>query len=74
MTLGRPTIEHGDGGMGPGGRVDDGFAAFGIHLARAGAWQTSEVLWELSANERVDRIFRQGLARSVEMASRGILL
>jgi len=32
------------------------------------------VLWELSANERVDRIFRQGLARSVEMASRGILL
>jgi hypothetical protein len=57
-----------------GGRVDDGFAAFGIHLARAGAWQTSEVLWELSANERLDRIFRQGLARSVEMASRGILL
>jgi hypothetical protein len=56
------------------GRVDDGFAAFGIHLARAGAWQTSEVLWELSANERLDRIFRQGLARSVEMASRGLLL
>jgi len=44
MTLGRPTLEHGDGGVGPGGRVDDGFAAFGIHLARAGAWQTSEVL------------------------------
>ena len=26
-----------------GGRVDDGFATFGIHLARAHAWQTSEL-------------------------------
>jgi hypothetical protein len=57
-----------------GGRVDDGFAAFGIHLARAAAWQTSEMLWELSANQRLDRLFREGLSRSVELASRGILL
>jgi hypothetical protein len=57
-----------------GGRVDDGLASFGIHLARAAAWQTSEVLWELSANERLDRLFRAGLSRSVELTSRGILL
>ncbi len=57
-----------------GGRVDDGFATFGIHVARAAAWQTSEVLWELSANARLDRLFRDGLSRSVELASRGILL
>jgi hypothetical protein len=57
-----------------GGRIDDGFATFGIHLARAAAWQTAEMLWELSANERLDRLFRTGLARSVELTSRGILL
>jgi hypothetical protein len=57
-----------------GGRVDDGFATFGIHVARAAAWRTSEVLWELSANERLDRLFREGLSRSVELTSRGILL
>ncbi len=57
-----------------GGRVDDGFASFGIHVARAAAWQTSEVLWELSGNERLDRLFRDGLSRSVELTSRGILL
>ena len=56
------------------GRLDDGFAAFGIHVARAAAWQTSEVLWELSGNERLDRLFREGLSRSVELASRGILI
>jgi hypothetical protein len=57
-----------------GGKVDDGFATFGIHVARAAAWQTSEVLWELSGNERLDRMFREGLSRSVELTSRGILL
>ncbi len=57
-----------------GGRIDDGFASFGIHIARAAAWQTSEMLWELSANQRLDRLFRDGLSRSVELASRGILL
>jgi hypothetical protein len=57
-----------------GGKLDDGFAAFGIHLARAAAWQTSEVLWELSGNPRLDQLFRDGLSRSVELTSRGILL
>jgi hypothetical protein len=57
-----------------GGSLDDGFASFGIHLSRAAAWQTSEVMWELSTNERLDRLFREGLSRSVEMTSRGILL
>ena len=54
--------------------MDDGFATFGIHVARAAAWQTSEVLWELSGNPRLDRKFREGLSRSVELTSRGILL
>ena len=57
-----------------GGKLDDGFATFGIHLARAGAWQTAEVLWGLSDNERLDRLFSEGLRRSVALASRGILL
>ena len=57
-----------------GGKLDDGFATFGIHLARAGAWQTAEVLWDLSDNERLDRMFSEGLRRSVALASRGILL
>jgi hypothetical protein len=57
-----------------GGRIDDGFASFGIHLARAAAWETSEMLWELSANERLNRLFRDGLSRTVELTSRGILL
>jgi Family of unknown function (DUF5995) len=57
-----------------GGKLDDGFASFGIHLARAAAWQTSEILWGLADNERLDRLFRDGLSRSVETASRGILL
>jgi hypothetical protein len=56
------------------GRIDDGFATFGIHLARAAAWQTAEVLWGLAGHERLDRIFRAGLSRSVELTSRGILL
>ncbi len=46
-----------------GGKVDDGFATFGIHVARAAAWQTSEMLWELSGNERLDRLFRDGLSQ-----------
>jgi hypothetical protein len=57
-----------------GGRVDDGFAAFGIHVTRAAAWDTSEMLWSLSDNPRLDELFRAGLSRSVELASRGILL
>ena len=36
--------------------------------------ETSEVLWGLSGNQRLDRMFRAGLRRSVELTSRGILL
>jgi hypothetical protein len=57
-----------------GGRVDDGFATFGIHLARAAAWQTSELLWGLADKHDLDRIFRSSLTRTVELTSRGILL
>ncbi len=56
------------------GRIDDGFATFGIHLARAAAWQTSELLWGLADKEFLDRTFRAGLARTVGLTSRGILL
>ena len=57
-----------------GGKLDDGIAIFGIHVARAAAWQTSEILWVLEDNPRMDQLFRSGLSRSVELTSRGILL
>jgi hypothetical protein len=57
-----------------GGRVDDGFATFGIHVARAAAWQTSELMWELADKDSLDRMFRDSLSRTVELTSRGILL
>jgi hypothetical protein len=57
-----------------GGRLDDGFATFCLHTARAGAWETSELLWGLSDNPGLDRMFRSGLSRSVGLTSRGILL
>ena len=41
---------------------------------RAAAWQTSEILWVLEDNPRMDQLFRSGLSRSVELTSRGILL
>jgi hypothetical protein len=57
-----------------GGRVDDGFAMFGIHLARAAAWQCSQMLWMLTDNPRMNIYYRESLGRGVEMTSRGILL
>jgi len=57
-----------------GGRLDDGFAMYGIHVARAAAWECSEMLWRLTDHPRMERIYREGLARSVAFASRGILL
>jgi hypothetical protein len=57
-----------------GGRFDDSIAMFAIHVARAAAWQTSEMLWGLADNPRLDHLFREGLARTVELTSRGILL
>lgn len=56
------------------GKLDDGVAMFAIHLARAAAWETSEMLWNLADNPRMDQLFRGGLARTVELTSRGILL
>ena len=57
-----------------GGRVDDGFAMFGIHVARAGAWQVAQMLWDLADNPRLDAMFRGNLGRGVGLASRGILI
>ena len=57
-----------------GGRVDDAFAMFGIHLARAAAWQVSQLQWGLADNPRLDELFRENLARGVAFTSRGILL
>jgi hypothetical protein len=57
-----------------GGRFDDGMAMFAIHVARAAAWQTAEMLWSLADHPRLDHLFREGLARTVELTSRGILL
>lgn len=57
-----------------GGRLDDGLAMFGIHLARAGAWQVAQVLWDLADNPRLDTLFRSNLGRGVGLTSRGILI
>ena len=57
-----------------GGRLDDGLAMFGIHTARAAAWQVSQIEWDLADNPRLDVLFRENLARAVAIASRGILL
>lgn len=56
------------------GRVDDALEMFGLHLARMGAWDSAEMLWNLADNPRLDKIFRAGLGRTVELANRGILL
>lgn len=57
-----------------GGKLDDGLAMFAIQTSRAAAWDTSEVLWSLADNPHLDRLFRDGLAHTVALASRGILL
>src|SRR5262245_37303088 len=57
-----------------GGKLDDGFAMFGIASARAAAWEVSQLLWDLLDHEHLDRLFRANLARTVAMTSRGILL
>lgn len=56
------------------GRLDDLFATFAIHLARAAAWQAGQALWALSDNPRMDRVFRNRLADGVGLASRGLLI
>jgi len=57
-----------------GGKVDDGLAMFGIHLARACAWQTSQMLWGVADNPRLNDLLTNSLSRTVELTSRGILL
>lgn len=57
-----------------GGRVDDALAMFGIHLARAAAWQVAQLQWDLVDHPRLDAMFRESLARGVAFTSRGILL
>lgn len=57
-----------------GGKVDDGLAMFALHTGRAAAWETAEVLWGLEDNPRMHELFVGGLARSVALTSRGILL
>ncbi|HEX5088728.1 MAG TPA: DUF5995 family protein [Nocardioides sp.] len=57
-----------------GGRLDDGFAMFSIASARAAAWEVAQLLWDLIGHEHLDRLVRANLARTVAMASRGILL
>ena len=57
-----------------GGKLDDGFAIFGIEANRAIAWQNAQLLWRLGDNPRLYALFVDGLTRSVELANRGILL
>ena len=56
------------------GHVDDRFEMFALVEARSAAWDTSQLLWGLSEHDRMDDLFRRGLARTIELAGRGILL
>ncbi len=55
------------------GEVDDRLTMFTIHVARAGAWQVAQLEWDLAKRPRLDRIFRESLARGVALTSKGIL-
>lgn len=57
-----------------GGRVDDRCAMFALHVARAAAWDVSQMVWQLSDNPTMDKIFRSTLSRGVALTSRGLLL
>lgn len=57
-----------------GGRIDDAFAMFGIHLARAGAWEVAETMWALADNPRLLGLVTGALRRTVRLTSEGILL
>lgn len=57
-----------------GGKVDDAFSMWGIHVARAGAWTVSQTLWSLADNPVMLDLFNKGHRRGVEFTSRGILL
>jgi hypothetical protein len=57
-----------------GGPIDDAFAMFGIHLARAGAWELAETMWGLQDNPRLLKLLNAGVRRSVQLTSEGILL
>lgn len=57
-----------------GGRVDDAFAMFGIHLARSAAWEVAETMWALADNPRLLRLVTGTLQRTVRLTSEGILL
>lgn len=56
------------------GNLDDAFATFGIHLARAAAWQAGQALWDLGDHPRMDRMFRNRLAEGVGLTSRALLI
>jgi hypothetical protein len=57
-----------------GGRVDDAFAMFAIHLARAAAWEVAETMWALADNPRLLRMVTGALQLTVRLTSEGILL
>jgi hypothetical protein len=56
------------------GAVDDAIAMWSLRTAREIAWEHAQTLWELRRHERLRSMYEHTLARSVEMASRGILI
>ena len=56
------------------GRLDDALALWSIATARAIAWEQAQAHWRLRDDALLEHIFRRALARSVGLASRGILL
>lgn len=56
------------------GRVGDTVEDLGLDSAREAAWDSSEVLWHLRDHTVLEQRYLDGLATSVSLASRGLLI
>lgn len=55
-------------------KVDHGLSMLGLHTWRGAAWDASEMLWHLESHPRMHKVFRSGLAHSVHLTSKGLLI
>ena len=54
--------------------IDDAFERYAIVALRAAAWETGQIVWALRDHPHAKELFVRGLARSVGVASEGILI
>ncbi len=56
------------------GKLDDAFAMWSMSAAREISWHNAQVMWGLRHNARLYRDYERLLARSVDLASVGLLV